>query len=750
MPTLLVLALCQIAFPKQKILVIVESDAYWQTYQNVTQYVNDITNYDHKKAEYIIWTNVGGNNYGQCMPLWDTLQAQYFFALSQGDVLEGAVLVGAIPVPIYETTFGPFPLDQVYMDIVDVTSGTPQPYTSTPFQWNYGGYFTGTYRLDLPHDSKYDIWISRVDAQYLNDGIRRGWTVIDEYAIYNNYLAKVHDRMTSSANVPSRGFAMGGPMDYFTSYPLHDVIGSSMLELKLPWLAEFTGGDNSSYNWMSQLLAGPRGCINYGAFNGSLFASERNRRYCRFDALSTVYENGNSTLTSQSIANSDSLGWEWAGLYNHSNPDFTNFHANLAGTTLNGIFSFGCLGPFWGTNYHVNSGYNGGHYYYQDANGNPNPYNFTLGWKEKRAQWRWSVPATNTYDVYVYYDAPDSPNQNTNNCNYVEYYLNEFSVDANGVPLLQTGNHASYSIDQRMHTIPLATDHHWELIMTGVSLTSGNMVYLEIPTNRGWHPLAPGSFITGDQIADAVRFVSTDGLTNEIVDDATPTSYADVDNSPWEILSTGGFLTDDEIHRTYEDMGNEPGGGGFSKPQFFLTNCCDINNFVYSTRILEFPNDPNYPGASIVKNIGNLYALGHNGLICMGTSTMNYADIDQSPFTSALATGKDFGEAYLAQQNANFNVVYYNLLGGGSLHAQPYIQYGTQVEQARTITGNESTSTHAPVSIAGISVTGAGNWEVTSNHDVTLSPFGTHSEIVIRPETDLAPTGANSVHLIAN
>jgi hypothetical protein len=44
---------------------------------------------------------------------------------------------------------------------------------------------------------------------------------------------------------------------------------------------------------------------------------------------------------------------------------------------------------------------------------------------------------------------------------------------------------------------------------------------------------------------------------------------------------------------------------------------------------------------------------------------------------------------------------------------------------------------------------GAGNWHVTSTHNMS-SPWGTHSEIVVMPETDFAPTGTNVVDLVAN
>jgi hypothetical protein len=85
----------------------------------------------------------------------------------------------------------------------------------------------------------------------------------------------------------------------------------------------------------------------------------------------------------------------------------------------------------------------------------------------------------------------------------------------------------------------------------------------------------------------------------------------------------------------------------------------------------------------------------------------------------------------------------------GNLRAQPYIQFGADIEQNRTITTYENISLNQPILIRNVTVNGNGNWSVTSNNSITIPP-GTHSEIVIRPETDLAPTGTNVVDLKAN
>jgi hypothetical protein len=693
-----------------------------------------------------------------CTPLFLRLQTEYASALASGDTLEGAVLIGNVPVPMASDE-GNAPLDQVYMDILDANGN---PYASSPFKIDANGYYLSD-QGDYNGDSHLEIWVSRINAQYMGDGLREGGTILDENQIYENYLNKVANRMLYPANVPSRGFAMGGPIgDHLYPYPpLHATLGNAMVGLNLPWLAEFTGGENSSFNWMSQLLAGPRGCINYGAFNGSLFptsatSNDRNERYCRYNQLNTVYLNGNTTpATSPTpVDPADSLGWEWAGLYGHSCPVHTNFSSYEDGDiniALNGTFSFGTYGPFFGSNYLVPGGYNGSYYSYQDNSSNPNPYNYGNGWKGKQGQWRFinTTKFTKNYNVYLFYMADFGYN-----CQWVTGVVYELSTPVNGVPQTLVNPNADFKnlpdyqfgVNQRTHINNPLTDPNWELLRN----SSNNPIVLTLnPGEMGLVTLTANDGVDMNHIFDAVQFIATDGTTdgNGIVDDAQPANYSsiDKDNAPYGILSTPGFIRDgDQMCRGYEDMGNEPGGNGFAKPCFFLTMCCGIN--VY-----------NYFSGTLDKNIGNLYALGHNGLICMGTATSNYSDIDYQPFVNVLSQGGDFGQAFLAQQNSkiwhmyygNPETVWYSLLGAGSLRSKPYSQYGSIVYQGYTITSSWTVSSQNPVLISNTTVNGAGNWKVTSTHNTT-SPWGTHSEIIVMPETDFAPTGTNVVDLVAN
>jgi hypothetical protein len=232
------------------------------------------------------------------------------------------------------------------------------------------------------------------------------------------------------------------------------------------------------------------------------------------------------------------------------------------------------------------------------------------------------------------------------------------------------------------------------------------------------------------------------------LDNVDPGSYADVDNDPSGIFFTNGFFTSDEVYRGFEDMGDEIGGGGNSKTHFFFANACGIANFI-DTRSCDYPPDPNTEGNLIVKNLGNLYALGHSGLIFMGATDDDHSGSSKAAYTTALSNGQDFGEAYMAEQNSSWNSPFYALLGAGNLRAQPYVQYGSDIEENETISWSQTLDLYSPVLVRNVTVNGDGNWEVWSTNN-SSSPFGTHSEIVVRPETDFAPTGAHMVHLWAH
>jgi hypothetical protein len=215
---LLLIGISLSCFAKQKVLIVVVEDFYFQYTGQIDAYKSYIEERDNKRCDIIPWPVHMGTNVGLCDELFHRLQTEYANAQNNGDALEGAVLIGYVPVPQYNG--GTLPLDQVYMDILNAAG---QPYAYSPY-YNAAvstDYYSLPYGSSTPGDQHYEIWVSRINAHYLN-GLRRGDLIYDEYTIYLSYLSRMFDRMDEPANVPSRGFAMGGPQDRAS---LHSILG---------------------------------------------------------------------------------------------------------------------------------------------------------------------------------------------------------------------------------------------------------------------------------------------------------------------------------------------------------------------------------------------------------------------------------------------------------------------------------------------------------------------------------------------
>jgi hypothetical protein len=757
---LTILVFLQTGFAANKILIVVETNCLQAISTWVNMYSTAIEDIDNKHCEVIDWTNPVGDMTYQCQPLRDLLQQKYFEARSAGDALEGAVLIGDVCVPLAYDSFYPdlYPMDHFFMDIVDRRPNPPVPYEIDTVPFNYTVYpprgqtaFSGNYKrgaIGVGGDTTYDIWVSRINAAYMPT-LREGWNIKDEYWIYIDYLQKVVNRMNNPATVPSRGFIMGGPEDLTQWAPLESTLGC-LRNLSLPWFVEFDGPEqNSPFNWMSQLLAGPRGTMTYGSFNGALFPmiqSERNRRYCWYTLLNAfIY--GSGTATPVSIAGNDSLGWEWAGLYNHSFPNGSNFWSGFdpggnSYYTYNGSFNNATWGPsITLADRMTDGGYLGEYYRYYTDPDVENPYNMNMGTKGKMAFWRWRVktgsPRTKNFDVYLSY-VPSVLNDT-----HLFVNLQEATMNANGVPFKSVGpinNMFGVCYDQTNPQNDLLPQYRtkypgcWHRVKLN---TSPDTSIRYVTLHRDSIAIVSVDFCHDEvtpvyRIADAVLFISTDRTIDTAIDDSQPYLYPEQNDVSHQIFSTGGFAFSDYFNRNYEDMGTEPGGGGWSKSQFFMFCACEINNFTKN------------------KNIGMMYALGHNGLINMGAAGPDDPNqVLRTPYIQALSNGMDFGQAYIYAVNVTSkwapSYQYYNLFGAGTLHAQPYIQYGSDVVADQVITYDQTLFSSNPVLIRNVSVTGNVSWDVSSSN----MPFGTHSEIVVRPETVFSPTGSDSVRLKA-
>ena len=766
------------------------------TYQNGewNQYLDDIKNIDGKNVEVIEYSDTIGDNVDQCMNVRSKIEASYASGVTSKDLLEGVVLIGDFPVPILYTqdsihlySFTNMPNDYYYMDIWDTTNKRAYSNngagifsidtniingdTSKVFVGNAD--YEGVYNFSAG-DGKLDIWVSRIDPANLpqlrmgsvTDGIVDTGVFEDDFI--TDYLQRLHARMAMPALVPSRGFAMGGPSDY---NPLDSVMGRSMDSLKLPWFVEFTDGQNSGYNWMSQLQAGPGGNINYGAFNGVRNpTNERNRQYCRYTQLADA--RSYSPYNNRLYTNLDTNGWEWAGIYNHAAP--TDFSSNCVGggllppqeVTLNGGFGKGALAPFWGTAFHNptggyidNSGYDNGFYHYRNDTIVPDPY-FTGYWKGKSASWRWKIQpgqvGTNgACDVYLGY----LQNATNNNAQNVMITILEASPLADGTPGGDENYWDTITVHQNAHTVSALpmnvsenqTMPYWEHLNINpakgpIPIKANDWIIVQIDENSYFHDTAyydttsrdtvkkkyetPTS---GNVIADAVMFRSTNYPTipDEIINCNTQPYIPDDAqiNQPYGIFAATGFYTSDDVGRGFEDMQDEDTINhlALSKVPFFLSACCETNWFTKTNCI------------------GNLFALGHNGLISMGCATIDYMlNNNDSSFTTTLNKGKDFGQAFLAQAQSEFNSIIYTLLGAGSLKAQPYVQFGTTGYYFQTFSAGTSITQNSPILLDSVTITANGGNVSVLSTTTAGAPLGTHAEVVIQPETHIYPPSAGN------
>jgi hypothetical protein len=745
---LLILCISDICQAKNIILFVMEQNSYNQlggasATSTINKIRTSIQDWDNKLCPAIIpWTyptctTPPCQNYAVCNPLYERLQDEYVNARNNGDVLEGVIFIGRIPIPECKNieTGMVIPFDMVYMDLVNADGsryrdiGLASPYYNSAtgeYSWNYQNSYG---------DRLNDIWVSRIYA-YDVQTIREKNVVYNENQIYQRYFDRWYARMNYSAKVPSRGFAMGGCQDL--GQDVHTNLSMYMLNLK--WTAEFNEQHNTSFNWASQLLAGPMGCITFGAFNNAMFpnpaTTNKNARSCRYTTLPIVYGPGGTGGGSVTVPTGDSLGWEWAGVFNHSFPLASNFRDRNGGPVLQGSFFMGSLGPYWGgTNYIRSGGYGNSYHVYEDktpaSDKVNNPYGYDIGWKGKTGVWRVPITTTKTYKVYAYYTA------NSANCDKVNYRVME-APRTNNVPSSVTQDFSAV-VNQKVH----ATTNwqaNWEEVKSGspatpitMTLTAGNMFLMEISVNDGQ---------TGTHIADAVALVNPNNTSDYIIiDDAEPANYTPTNNNPSVLFSTKGFFVCDDISRNYEDMANEYGGKGKIQTPFFCHNACHINKF--NERRADPIKD---------KNLGSLYALGQEGLICMGTASLDWPGDNKETFFNCCVNEFDFGQAFREQAQTRFgsSSTIYALLGAGALRPKPYIQYSSLELRDKTYsTSNATVSSAQPVYLYNVKVNLNGGLVVTSKHSETvapISPFGTYSEIKVR-ESSLSPTGTHTVRL---
>jgi hypothetical protein len=665
-----------------KVLVLVETVYHNENPFYVSQYVNDLKNIEFKNADVQnVTLSLYQNTYNQCHPIWQTICDEYTSSLSSGDTLEGVVMVGEIPSAWCNANkYGNnVPDDRYFMDICDQNHNV---YSSdTPTVWSFDNTKNMFTSYNLPDQDKYlDVWVSRIMANQIR-GLRDSLTVMDGYTIVNNYFVRLHARMTQPALVPPRGFAMGGISEWGSPDPVYEV-GFQYLNLRNVYDIGFP--DNRPANWLLQLVWGPYGGTTLGAFNGTRYIDMIGQNHIT-KAYSQLWDYKTGNWGQIQTNPPDTLGYEWAGIYEHSSFNMHTFNQDQENQTPFGVFRDVTEVPQWTLGCYNDTStdyWNNWTFRYNPA-WLSNPYDAICS-RDEKSIFKAKVLG-GSYRIYVHYPA------DTGNSNFVYGFIHSWPVNYNfggaegsgitrvfgfgstlSCPLSYPQNCSlpvlvPIDMTRHIHTLP-APDNNFECIVD----TSGNPgIFTFNDGDTAWIQLmVDGSTL----IADAVRLVrTTDSLT----------TYYTIDNADFSFASNNWY------ERAFLDMQDEDMAhhNSISKVPFFVSSGCETGNYMDCYN----PDDifETLETSPYIENcLGVLYGMAHSGLISL-TSASEYTGGDNSfnYFTQTLA-GKDkfglpndFGNALLAKCNNDvINNTPMELIGAGTLRADStaYVPYGTQ------------------------------------------------------------------------
>ena len=167
-------------------------------------------------------------------------------------------------------------------------------------------------------DGSLDIWVSRIMGENIHQPTSQGRDQDLQMNLCINISFRAHNRMSSPASVPPRSFSMSSITDpipaFNNSYP-DDVLELNLL--KLQFHTVFRHPANNPANLQAQLQAGPRGNINYGAYFFQLQQlSVLRTPVGGWNTRNCIYSSFLNITTGATVNNLDTLGYEWAGIYN--------------------------------------------------------------------------------------------------------------------------------------------------------------------------------------------------------------------------------------------------------------------------------------------------------------------------------------------------------------------------------------------------------------------------------------------------
>ncbi|MFC1476684.1 hypothetical protein ACFL5S_01830 [Fibrobacterota bacterium] len=643
-----------------KVLVIVEPGYY--DYDSgddgfglIDEYINLVRTKDGYDVELISDFQATGRMIEQCGQLWELIADEY-----QDEKIEGAVLVGDLPIPIFiqHDDNVVVPIDYLYMDVCDANGqkynllyDPPNPIVGPPLpngpgvwntiQYEIGGEINVYFDWIRSNDAYYDgdgtadIWASRIYPVEL-DGLREEGALwgdfLEEYEVLDSYLGRVIKRMKSQAEVPPRAMAIGYAYHNWAPIPNEQhnlgLLQDLYAEGPTQQLHHVLYPNNSPEAYQAQLQNGPYGGDTWGATGGFKFPDG-----CKINSTFPEYEG-------------DTRGYEAACLFVHSAGNAHGWHdVHGIANDFDSHGSTRSILPCMPWTYETAPpGFDGSSCQPDWFKTQESYYKVSRDFLKGMMGWPYqssgvyhfplqTISGQRDFDAHVY--IPDHGSQQSFKKVYINIYVDDpayFYVNASGDEIQHIGWYLDI-VQGASGWTQLWLNHH-----TVYDLDGDNTIKISI-TSIDWDELSPDELIT----MDAVRLTMVN--PNQVWYKDNPIDM--------DLMKPHHYRTDRSIMSMRDD-------GGPSKAKFTFMNACQPSNFL------------------VRHNIGNLYALAHNGLISIGRPT-TCSWIEYGNMFEDLKNGASFGKAYLDQVNdegfPSKGYLTLALLGAGTLKASAYIPY---------------------------------------------------------------------------
>ena len=700
-----------------KVLVIVESN-YYNNSDNGGALIDDYIALVRAKDGYDVelisnfQATTAQNMVEQCRLLWEIIADEY-----QAEEIEGAVLVGDLPIPIFyqHQDFPILPVDYLYMDVCDERVGGikyPKLFDSPGIPdigvWKTNAYYLGGEEsvyfdwIKGPDgyngDGIADIWVSRIYAGGLHalreDGAPWG-DFLEEYEILDAYFRRVIKRMTSKAEVPPRALAMGYPHHYNNTSQqnlehLLNTHGNGPAEQ----IRRILYPNNAPEIYQTQMQNGPYGGYSRGAVSGNKFPDG-----CKIISTFPEYEG-------------DTRGYESACLYVHSNGNQHGWHGshnNLGKTESHGLTSsiLTCI-PWTLQTGAIIPGFEGAsctkdwfkteESYFKVSNEFIEGMNVRPAQSESNYFFNTFQMPLGDYEFKASMFIPDNGILQKFDTVYINIYVN-YPAYFYKLPDNSEIRNVGWAIP-----IPAGTDgwiQIWNNYNTIKDLDRTNWILISI-TPYYW-----------DEIPDEI--VPCDAVKLEMI---SPSSQEWYEDNPADM-----HLMKPHNYRTARSTASMRDDEGPSKAKFTFMNACQPNNFL------------------VRHNIGNMYALDHNGLISVGRPTTCFGTSFPEMY-EGLKNGDSFGKAFLDNINnedgfpstafpsTTSTQCIMALLGAGTLKYNAYLPY---IDATQAVFSNDIHTKWSYWIARSAEVTDMKlYYESGQDYDPELNIFA-GSEIVVRP-----------------